>query len=88
VATCEERELATEVSGSSFRRLGPGSTRSSWSLATEISQTETIRFRLGFVTAGHRVAQLTFAPSSTQDMTDAQFRALLARAGDRLRELD
>ncbi|MBA2465351.1 MAG: hypothetical protein H0V42_10305, partial [Nocardioidaceae bacterium] len=87
VAGCEDRDLATEVTAAVGRRTGAGSAWWSWDLSTEISEEETIEFRLGFVKVGRHVAQLTFAPSQKHDMTAAQFRELLARAGDRLREL-
>ena len=46
-----------------------------------------MRFRLGFVRVGSTVAQLTFAPAPSDDMTATGFHALLVRSGDRLREL-
>ena len=46
-----------------------------------------MRFRLGFVRVGRTVAQLTFAPSERDDMTETSFHSLLVRTGDRLREL-
>ena len=60
---------------------------SAWDLTTEVSETDTVRFRLGFVRVGKKVAQLTFTPSADDDMSQAAFGALLTRAGDRLREL-
>ena len=87
MAGCEDRDRTTEVTAAASRRTGPGSAWWSWDLTTEIAEDETIEFRLGFVRVGRQVAQLTFAPSAQHDMTALQFRALLARAGDRLREL-
>jgi hypothetical protein len=46
-----------------------------------------VRFRVGFVRVGRTVAQVTFAPSPRDDISEANFRALLIRSGDRLREL-
>jgi hypothetical protein len=60
---------------------------SGWNLSTEISDDETVRFRVGFVRVGRTVAQVTFAPSPRDDISEANFRALLIRSGDRLREL-
>lgn len=87
VAGCEDRELSTTVTSSLGGRRGPGVVWSAWELETEVKNDSFVRFRLGFVRVGKRVAQLTFAPAAGRDMTDAQFRALLVRAGDRLREL-
>lgn len=86
VGRCEDRDLATKVSNATQQHT---STRdlSSWDLSTEVTQKRTVRFRLGFVRVGRTVAQLTFAPAPSDDMTATSFRALLVRAGDRLREL-
>jgi hypothetical protein len=88
VAGCEDRDLATQVSAE--RRPLRRSSRaeaSAWDLTMEVSPTRDVRFRLGFVRTGRFVAQLTFVPSDTEDMSQAGFDALLVRAGDRLGEL-
>jgi DNA-directed RNA polymerase specialized sigma24 family protein len=88
VDSCEDRNLATTVSGShTVRRGSPQVDLSGWNLSTEISDDETVRFRVGFVRVGRTVAQVTFAPSPRDDISEANFRALLIRSGDRLREL-
>jgi hypothetical protein len=85
---CGRRNLATKVAhhraGGSARKPSAWVT---WDLATAVSKHETVRFRLGFVRFGRTVAELSFAPARHQNMTPAQFRALVHRAGDRLREL-
>jgi hypothetical protein len=86
VAGCEKRDLGTKV-GPAHHRRGPRSDRSTWTLTTEVSRTEKVRFRVGFVRVGPRVAQLTFAPTATDDMTDGSFDRLVDRAGERLRQL-
>ena len=86
VAGCEKRDLATSVDSAARHRTGR-TDRSTWTLTTEVSKTEKVRFRVGFVQVGRRVAQLTFAPTSSDDMTDRSFDALLVRAGERLRQL-
>ena len=58
-----------------------------WDLATQVSERETVRFRVGFVRLGRSVAQLTFTPAPGADLTPTGFDALLVRAGDRLRQL-
>jgi hypothetical protein len=87
VAGCEDRDLASKVlDADRYRERRQDA--SVYTFSTEISNSETVRFRVGFVRVGHRVAQLTFAPGPRDDMSYKQFRALLFRAGDRLRELD
>ncbi len=89
VAGCEKRDLSTTVkSAGSLDRAEPQLEFSSWDLRTEIAEKRFVGFRVGFVRVGRTVAQLTFAPTPEDDMTDLAFRALLVRAGDRLRELD
>jgi DNA-directed RNA polymerase specialized sigma24 family protein len=86
VAGCEKRDLATQVSPE--RRTTTGRADASrWDLTTKVSEQDEVRFRLGFVRVGARVAQLTFAPVDGGDMTQAAFDALVTRAGDRLRQL-
>ncbi|MGZ4493379.1 MAG: hypothetical protein ACXVWU_01640 [Nocardioides sp.] len=87
VAGCEHRDLATKVVSSTSDRTRSGD-MSVYTLETEISSSEKVRFRVGFVRVGTRVAQLTFAPSPHDDMSDQHFHDLVARAGDRLLELD
>ena len=88
VGRCEKRDLATQVSDArTERRKSPQLDLSSWGLQTEVNDKQKVRFRLGFVRVGRTVAQLTFAPSPADDMTATNFRALLVRSGDRLREL-
>jgi DNA-directed RNA polymerase specialized sigma24 family protein len=88
VGSCEDRNLATTVTGShTLRRGSPQVDLSSWNLATEVSDAVDVRFRVGFVRVGRTVAQVTFAPSARDDMSETAFRSLLVRAGDRLREI-
>jgi DNA-directed RNA polymerase specialized sigma24 family protein len=88
VARCEDRDLATQVSGERREQhRSPQLDLSSWDLQTEISDKQKVRFRLGFVRVGSAVAQLTFAPTPSDDMTATGFHSLLVRSGDRLREL-
>ncbi|NUR07801.1 MAG: hypothetical protein HOQ45_12445, partial [Nocardioidaceae bacterium] len=88
VGRCEKRDLATTVYGEvRQRQRSPQLLLNSWNLSTEVSDNKKIRFRLGFVRVGRTVAQLTFAPAPSDDMTPQAFHALLVRAGDRLREL-
>jgi len=89
VARCEDRDLATTVTGADRGRLErSGAEWSIWTLRTEISQRRTVEFRVGFVRTGRRVAQITFVPAPHDDITPAHFHDLLVRAGDRLLELE
>jgi DNA-directed RNA polymerase specialized sigma24 family protein len=88
VDKCHDRDLATKVSNP--RASGSATSHiewSTWDLTTEISNKDTVRFRLGFVRFDKVVAQLTFAPAPKDDMSTTQFQRLVERAGDRLREL-
>jgi hypothetical protein len=86
VAGCEKRDLASQV-GAERRDTSRRQDASSWNVTTEVSETDRVRFRLGFVRVGRRVAQLSFTPTAADDMSQAAFDDLLGRAGDRLREL-
>ena len=86
VGRCEKRDLATKVSAE-HREHTSVRDMSTWDLRTEVSKDRVVTFRLGFVRVGRTVAQLTFAPSPSDDMTGSGFHALVVRAGDRLREL-
>ncbi len=88
VARCEDRDLATSVTGARRGRFArTGAEWSSWTLRTEISQRRVVEFRVGFVRTGRRVAQVTFVPAPHDDITPDHFRDLMVRAGDRLLEL-
>ena len=89
VAGCEDRDLATSVTNArTTRKPSAGIDWSTWDLRTEISEKESIRFRVGFVRVGRTVAQLTFASAPRYDITPQRFQALVQRAGDRLGELE
>jgi hypothetical protein len=86
VADCGERELSvTVIPGPDVD--GRRTERVSWTLDTEVAEDRSVRLRVGFVRSGRNLAQLTFAPGDTDDMTDRDFDALLVRAGERLGEL-
>lgn len=88
LARCEDENLATQVRyPRTINRQGSGMSISTWNLETEVSERETVRFRLGFVRVGNKVAQVTFAPTDRNDVASRDFVDLVNRAGDRLREL-
>jgi hypothetical protein len=89
LARCEDRDLATEVREP--QRVGSRAERvdgSSWTLVTEVSDAESVVSKVGLVRVGSTVAHVTFFPTPGATLDAAQFRALLLRAADRLRELD
>lgn len=88
LAGCEDRDLATTVTGTRTVRRGAQADWTTWDQRTEISEREAVRFRVGFVRTGRTVAQLTFVSAPRDDIAGPRFQALVQRAGDRLRELD
>jgi hypothetical protein len=84
---CGDHHLAVHAR----RTLGPGDGDPphlwTWLLRTEVTAKKTVTFRVAFVRVGDTVAQVTFSPTATDDLSAVQFRDLAARAGDRLREL-
>lgn len=87
-ARCEDRDLATEVLGSERGRVARSRAFwSTWTFVTEVNERMSVRFRVGFVRNGDKVAQLTFVSAPRDDIRPAHFRDLVIRAGDRLGEL-
>lgn len=87
-ARCEDRDLATEVLFADTGRVDRSRTFwSTWSFVTEVNRRMSVRFRVGFVRNGDKVAQLTFVAAPRDDISPARFRELVVRAGDRLGEL-
>lgn len=86
MASCEDRDVATEVQGpvSLRERKLDGSI---WRVVTEVSESSELVFDIGFVRRGDRVAQLTFVPAGGADLAPGDFPALVTRAGERLAEL-
>ena len=87
LASCEDRDLATEVLVPQTIRVGrlDGST---WRLRTELSESREIVYDVGFVRRGDAVAQVTFVPAAPAELTPGVFRVLVTRAGQRLAELE
>ncbi|HEU4511603.1 MAG TPA: sigma-70 family RNA polymerase sigma factor [Nocardioidaceae bacterium] len=85
-ASCEDRDLATEVLVPQSLRQGrlDGAT---WRLRTELSENREIVYDVGFVRRGDAVAQVSFVPAPPADLAPGAFRALVTRAGQRLAEL-
>jgi hypothetical protein len=86
-ATCEDRDLATEVLASGSLRTD-GMDGSIWRLRTELSESREVYYDVGFVRRGNTVAQLTFVPAERAELPTGAFRALVVRAGQRLAQLE
>jgi DNA-directed RNA polymerase specialized sigma24 family protein len=87
-ARCEDRDLATDVIFADRGRVPRSRTFwSTWTFVTEVNERMSVRFRVGFVRKGDKVAQLTFVSSPRDDIRPVHFRDLVVRAGDRLGEL-
>lgn len=87
-ARCEDRDLATDVIFADRGQVKRSRTFwSTWTFVTEVNERMSVRFRVGFVRKGDKVAQLTFVSSPRDDIRPVHFRDLVVRAGDRLGEL-
>jgi len=84
--TCSEDDLGTDVSQISDRRSG-AEDLTVWRVTTEVSDKQTVEFRMAIMRTGTAVAQLGFVPSGDARMTDDAFVALAERALERLPKL-
>jgi hypothetical protein len=82
LASCSDRELGTKV-----LRIFQGPAMSVWRVRTQVSDKETVTFLMGIARSGGAVAQIGFVPDGRHTMTEAQFVALVRRAGERLAEM-
>jgi hypothetical protein len=86
-ASCEDRDLATEVLLA--RSFDEGRLDASiWRQRTELSESRDVTYDVGFVRRGDAVAQVTFIPAGPVELRDGAFKALVIRAGERLAQLD
>lgn len=89
MARCEKKDLAAKVSNEIDQRRGyRGSEFALWRLDTEISDHTTVSFWTGVARVGTHVAQVTLTPAGDYDVDVEAFRTLIARARDRLFELE
>jgi DNA-directed RNA polymerase specialized sigma24 family protein len=79
LTSCPGRELGTKV-----LRLTGGPTWTAWRVRTQVTKQQTLTFYMGIVRAGGSVAQVGFVPDGDHTMSNADFVALLHRAGERL----
>jgi hypothetical protein len=86
VAACEERVSSASVSASQPVRSPELSAGTRWTMTFDVGERQ-VRYRMGVVRVGDKVAQVAFSPSDRYDITTRDFDRLLVRAGERLREL-
>jgi DNA-directed RNA polymerase specialized sigma24 family protein len=79
LGSCPDREL-----GSKVLRIAGSPTMTAWQVRTQVSDKETVTFLMGIVRSGGAVAQVGFVADGTHSMSQAQFVALVRRAGERL----
>ncbi len=79
LASCHDRQLGTDVV-----RISHGPAMTAWRVRTQVSDKETVTFLMGVARSGGAVAQVGFVPDGRHTMTEAQFVALVRRAGERL----
>ncbi|WP_310964508.1 SigE family RNA polymerase sigma factor [Nocardioides terrisoli] len=89
MATCQHHQLGTTISHHTDRMHGlRGSTYSVWRQTAEINRKKAVvSFWMGIAQVGRHVAQVNLTPSRHDDVAAPTFRALVARARDRLFEL-
>jgi hypothetical protein len=83
MAACPDEDLGTDVS-----RLtdltSPARDLTVWDIRTEISDEQTVSYRMGIVRDGTAVAQIGFVPHQQVTLAPGAFLALVERALDRL----
>lgn len=88
MAGCPDRDVTSDVTTTARGPAGPAYEMVVWELVTEVAENDAVRFRMGVVRVGERVAQVQFVPSDRHDLGADRMRALVVRAGQRLLELD
>lgn len=89
LATCEDRRLGTKVTDAFQHREGTrGTSYALWRVTTEINADKaSVSYWMGIAVAGRHVSQVNFTPAGRYDLTQDEFRDLVARSRDRLLEL-
>jgi hypothetical protein len=83
VATCSDRQLNVEVTGS--RPVSaPKGTADIWELEVSTSDNAAVTFKMALMRRDTSVAQLTFTPTARLDIADGRYDALTRRALERL----
>lgn len=84
--TCPEEDLGTDVSRITDRRED-GEDLTVWRITTEVSDDQSVEFRMAILRTGTSVAQISFVPTADVRMSDDDFVALAERALTRLSRL-
>jgi hypothetical protein len=85
VSTCHNRQVTLFV----LQSTSFASHRTSgwvWQFRQRVSKTEVVTFRVALVRSGSKVAEVTFTPVGTYDVSQPGFIALAGRAAVRLSE--
>ncbi len=88
VDACEQRELSATVLESNRADVSPVHALI-WTFQFQINaKAQTVYYRVAVVRRHNQVAEVTMSPGEGFDVTDADFAAMVVRAGERLHELD
>jgi DNA-directed RNA polymerase specialized sigma24 family protein len=86
MASCEERDLGTEVD--QLETIRKGDTELAvWRVTSELTDEQTVTYLMGIAREGTAVAQVGFVPAPGVFIEQADFTELVRRAGDRLEYL-
>ena len=85
VASCHKRQVTLTVLKSTSFSLHRTSGRV-WQLRQKVSKKKVVTFRVALVRFGDTVAEMTFTPVGTYDVSHVEFVALARRAAVRLNE--
>lgn len=81
---CPDRNPTATIDQESTIKT-PDTTGSIWRVRVEVSEKQTITYRVGLIRRGDKLAQVTFSPSGKFDVADQKaFKAVVTRAGTRL----
>ncbi len=84
MASCEDRELGSEVVSTLSRSQGDTELHA-WRVSIEVSDDMVVRYDMAVGRVGGRLMQLAFVPTPQVQMADGAFAALAERALERLR---
>ncbi|MEN8706407.1 MAG: hypothetical protein ABF306_09755 [Nocardioides marinisabuli] len=84
MASCEDRELGSEVVSTLSRSNGDTELHA-WRVSFEVSDDTVVRYDMAVGRVGGRLMQVSFVPTPQVQMADGAFAALAERALERLR---
>ncbi|MDQ4085350.1 MAG: hypothetical protein M3165_05980 [Actinomycetota bacterium] len=84
VRSCPDRELS--ASQPRVHELPDGYDGRAWRFEFEVTESNSVFYRVGLVRAGRRVALVSMSPSEAYDVRTQHFTQLVVRAGQRLSE--